>query len=132
MWRRLPDNRAWRSRTLPGPGYWCPRSPRAGCGRACSGSRCGPFRTRKELLEAAYTAAWAELQVNEEIVDPAEAGSGGEHRGTGPVARCRPPRSERELGREPLPEGLLEPRPRAPGDSEIGLIFAVEPPGTAL
>jgi hypothetical protein len=31
-----------------------------------------------------------------------------------------------------LPEGLLELRPGAPGDSEVRLIFAIEPPGTAL
>jgi hypothetical protein len=50
------------------------------------------------------------------------------------VARVRDAAAaiERELGRQPLPEGLLELRPGAPGDGEIRLVFAVEPPGTAL
>ena len=39
---------------------------------------------------------------------------------------------EEELGRQPLPEGLLELRPGAPGDGEIRIIFAIEPPGTVL
>jgi len=53
--------------------------------------------------------------------------------------RKRPPRRwpataeiEQELGRQPLPEGLLELRPGAPGDGEVRIIFAFEPAGTAL
>ena len=104
------------------------------------------FRTRKELLKATYTAARAELQVNEEIADSAAAGQDAaaqyaasqnatsQEASNEVLARLRDAaaRIERELGREPLPEGLLELRPGAPGDSEIRLIFAVEPPGTAL
>jgi DNA-binding XRE family transcriptional regulator len=43
-----------------------------------------------------------------------------------------------ELGRQPLPDGLLELRPAtpatptAPADGDIRLIFGIEPPGTAL
>jgi hypothetical protein len=36
---------------------------------------------------------------------------------------------ERELGQESWPEGLMELRP---GDTGIRILFAVEPPGTAL
>ncbi len=92
--------------------------------------RTGAFRTRKELLKATYTAARAELQVNEEMANPSAA----EHQATTEAAaRLRDVTAEigRELGRQPLPEGLLELRPGAP-DGEIRLIFAVEPPGTAL
>ncbi len=92
--------------------------------------RIGAFRTRKELLKATYTAARAELQVNEEMANPGAA----EHQATTEAAaRLRDVTAEieRELGRQALPEGLLELRPGAP-DGEIRLIFAAEPPGTAL
>jgi phage shock protein A len=93
--------------------------------------RTDEFRVRKELLKATYTAARAELQVIEEMADPDPAGR---QASTEAVARLRDATVaiERELGRQPLPEGLLELRPGAPGDGEIRLIFAVEPPGTAL
>jgi phage shock protein A/DNA-binding XRE family transcriptional regulator len=93
--------------------------------------RTDEFRVRKELLKATYTSARAELQVQEELADPDAA----DHQATADaVARLRDATAqiERELGRQPLPEGLLELRPGAPGDSQIRLIFAVEPPGTAL
>jgi phage shock protein A len=93
-------------------------------------ARTDAFRTRKELLKAAYTAARAELQVNEEVED---LGAVDREVTTKAVARLRDVTAqiERELGRQPLPEGLLELRPGAPG-GEIRLIFAAEPPGTAL
>ena len=93
--------------------------------------RTDEFRARKELLKGTYTAARAELQVIEEMADPDPAG---QQARTEAVARVRDAAAaiERELGRQPLPEGLLELRPGAPGDGEIRLIFAVEPPGTAL
>jgi hypothetical protein len=39
---------------------------------------------------------------------------------------------EPELDLEPPAEGLLELRPGAPATSGIRILFAVEPPGTAL
>jgi DNA-binding XRE family transcriptional regulator len=39
---------------------------------------------------------------------------------------------ERELGDSASAEGLMELRPGAPGESDIRILFAVEPPGTAL
>ena len=109
-------------------------------------ARTDAFRTRKELLKATYTAARAELQVNEEIAASAAAGQDAaaqyaasqdatsQQASTEALGRLRDAAAqiERELGREPLPEGLLELRPGAPGDSEVRLIFAIEPPGTAL
>jgi phage shock protein A len=94
-------------------------------------ARTDTFRTRKELLKATYTAARAELEVTEATPDADQADQGAT---TKAVARLRDATAqiERELGRQPLPEGLLELRPGAPGDGEIRLIFAVEPAGTAL
>ena len=120
--------------------------------------RTDAFRARKEVLKATYTAARAELQVNEELAGPGPADP---QAVAAAVARLRDATAEieRELGRQPLPPGLLELRPgthgepRAPGeprvtgepsapgepsatgtpgDGEIRFIFAVEPPGTAL
>jgi len=93
-------------------------------------ARIDAFRTRKELLTATYLAARAEVLVDEEV--PAAAGS--PEAASAAVTRLRDAAAEieRELGRRALPEGLLELRPGAPGDGEIRLIFAVEPPGTAL
>ena len=99
--------------------------------------RTNAFRARREVLKATYTAARAELQVNEELAGPGPA----DPQAAGvAAARLRDAAAEieRELGRQPLPPGLLELRPgtpgepSAPGDGEIRLIFAVEPPGTAL
>ena len=93
-------------------------------------ARIDAFRTRKELLKAKYTAARAELQVNEEVADPDAVGP---KAAAEAAARLRDATAEieQELDRQPLLEGLLELRPGAP-DGEIRLIFAVEPPGTAL
>jgi phage shock protein A len=87
--------------------------------------RTDEFRVRKELLKATYVTARAELQVAEEI--PAASDPAAADRLQDVTAEIR-----RELGRQPLPDGLLELRPAAPGDGEIHLIFGLEPPGTAL
>jgi phage shock protein A/DNA-binding XRE family transcriptional regulator len=97
-------------------------------------ARTDAFRTRKEVLKAKYTAARAEVQVHDGMPDP---GPAEDEAATKAVARLRDVTAEieRELGRQPLPEGLLELRPgvfRAPGDAGIRIIFALEPPGTAL
>jgi phage shock protein A len=103
--------------------------------------RTDEFRVRSELLKATYVAARAELQVAEEIPAASEPGAAAEAAG-----RLRDLTAEirQELGRQPLPDGLLELRPAAPatspapaasaasGDDEIRLIFGLEPPGTAL
>src|SRR5580692_4379819 len=96
--------------------------------------RTDEFRVRKELLKATYVTARAELQVAEEI--PAASDPAAADRLQDVTAEIR-----RELGRQPVPDGLLELRPAAPAipaapaapaDSEIRLIFGLEPPGTAL
>ena len=81
--------------------------------------RADTFRARKEVLRAALIAAQAE-QV---VLDPARAAARLDEI-TGMI--------EPDLDLEPPAEGLLELRPGAPADSGIRILFAVEPPGTAL
>jgi phage shock protein A len=91
--------------------------------------RTDEFRVRKELLKATYVTARAEIQVAEEISAASDPGAAAEAAG-----RLRDVTAEirQELGRQPLPDGLLELRPGAPGDGDIRLIVGLEPPGTAL
>ena len=89
------------------------------------------FRTRKEVLKAAYTAAEAgylieQAQgVGDDAVLPDDAAG---------AARLDELTSqiEQELGLEAPAEDLMELRPGAPDDTGIRILFAVEPPGTAL
>ena len=95
--------------------------------------RVDAFRTREEVLKAAYTAAQAEQLIelaqdaDEDAVrqdDPAGAAAARLDEITGQI--------EQELDLEAPAEGLMELRPGAPADSGIHILFAVEPPGTAL
>ena len=104
-------------------------------------ARTDAFRTRKETLKAAYTTARASLLVHEAIAAPGPAGDDSSNQQEDPgeaiteaAARLRDVTGEieRELGHEAWPEGLMELRPGAPGDSDIRILFAAEPPGTAL
>jgi hypothetical protein len=96
-------------------------------------------RTRKEVLKARYTAALAEQTAHEAYVAVGPA-DGGPREGPGVPGTEAAGRLgqvigeiERELGGEDSAEGLLELRPGAPGDGDdTRIIFAVEPPGTAL
>ena len=104
-------------------------------------ARTDAFRTRKESLKATYTAARACLLAHEAIAawvlaeddsrvqeeDPSKAITEAAAQLRGVTAEI-----ERELGHGAWPEGLLELRPGAPGDSGIRILFAVEPPGTGL
>ena len=109
--------------------------------------RTDEFRVRKEILKATYVTARAEVQVAEEVPAASDPGAAAEAAG-----RFRDATAEirQELGRQPLPDGLLELRPPAPGapaasaapsapaapaappGGDIRLIFALEPQGTAL
>ncbi len=103
--------------------------------------RTDEFRVRKELLKATYVTARAEVQVAEEIPAASDPGAAAEAAG-----RLRDVTAEirQELGRQPLPDGLLELRtgapaapaasaaPASPRDGDIRFIFGLEPPGTAL
>jgi phage shock protein A len=102
--------------------------------------RTDEFRVRKELLKATYVTARAEIQMAEEIPAASDPGAAAEA-----ADRLRDVTAEirQELGRQPLPDGLLELRsaapapaapaaPASPDDGDIRLIFGLEPPGTAL
>ncbi len=110
------------------------------------------FRAQKETLKAAYTAAEASQSVREAFaltetdadnVDALEADiSAGSVSGTSTTSEIL--REIRDLtppfpvspgpdagGVQP-PPGLMELRPGAPGDVRASLLFAVEPPDTAV
>jgi hypothetical protein len=95
------------------------------------------FRNRKEILKAAYHAEQATR-----AIDQALAGSGLGSGEPGPEPESPDAQdsdtiteiageAERELSAGPA-EGLLELRPGSPGKGKVRIIFAVEPPGTAL
>jgi hypothetical protein len=98
-------------------------------------------RTRKEALKASHAAARGNLKAREAmsalgLADDdsgrhpevsAEATSAAEARLAEVTAQM-----ERELGQEARPEGLMELWPGAPWHEDIRILFAAEPPGTAL
>jgi phage shock protein A/DNA-binding XRE family transcriptional regulator len=92
-------------------------------------ARIDAFRTRKEVLKARYTAARAELLIDELMTDrgPGQVGDEAATR-----LRDITGQIERELSRKPWPEGLMVLRPEAADAGQIRVIFALEPPGTAL
>jgi DNA-binding XRE family transcriptional regulator len=90
-------------------------------------ARIDAFRTRNEVLKARYTAARTELLIEELTAEPGPVGDEAATR-----LRDVTGQIERELRRKPWPEGLSELRPEVPDGGEIRVIFAVEPPGTAL
>ena len=110
-------------------------------------ARVEAFRVRKETLKATYTAAEASESVREAFAltgtdtDDPEAvkadvsasstpsGIRQEIRDLTPPIPVRP--GPDEGGIQPL-SGLMELRPGAPDDVRAALVFAVEPPGTAV
>jgi phage shock protein A len=104
-------------------------------------ARVGAFRTRKEILKATYAAAQATLRVHEAIAASGLAGDDADEQQAGTGETIKPAQAaladataqmEQELGQEGWPEGLMELRPGAPVHSGIRILFAVEPPATAL
>lgn len=99
-------------------------------------ARTEAFRTRKEVLKATYTVARADLLVDEAMSASGQSGDdpGQQHDSAAAAARLRDitEEIERELNLAPWPDGLMELRPGAPDDSQIRIVFAVEPAGTAL
>ncbi|HEX4253844.1 MAG TPA: hypothetical protein VH089_02080 [Streptosporangiaceae bacterium] len=88
------------------------------------------FRTRMQVLKALYSAAQAELFIEQAQAEDADhdavaAATARLDEITGQI--------EQEVGWAAPAEGLLELRPGAPGpDHDLRILFAVEPPGTAL
>jgi phage shock protein A len=104
-------------------------------------ARVGAFRTRKEVLKATYAAAQATLRVHEAIAASGLAGHDAGEQREDDGETINPAQAaladvtaqmERELGQEGWPEGLMELRPGAPVHSDIRILFAFEPPATAL
>jgi phage shock protein A len=104
-------------------------------------ARVDASRTRREVLKATYAAAQGALRVHEAIASSGLAGddAGEQQEDTGETVNPAQAaladvtaRMERELGTESWPEGLMELRPGAPVHSDIRILFAVEPPATAL
>ena len=98
-------------------------------------ARVHAFRIRKEVLKATYGAAQATLRVHEAIAASGlardDAGEAQEDTAQAALADVTA-QMERELGKEGWPAGLMELRPGAPVHSDIRILFAVEPPATAL
>ncbi|HEY2443240.1 MAG TPA: helix-turn-helix domain-containing protein, partial [Streptosporangiaceae bacterium] len=104
-------------------------------------TRADAFRARKEVLKATYTATVAERAVNEILATSGQAADGASAADSdaagGGTDRLREiiAEMEREVGPRPSRQGLMELRPGTPGapdGGDIRIIFAVEPPGTAL
>jgi DNA-binding XRE family transcriptional regulator len=101
-------------------------------------ARADAFRTRKEILKAVHTAARAEYLIEEAAgQDPGDDGIGPAElsaltAGASDRLRDVTAEIERELGHQAPAGDLLDLRPGAPRDSGIRILFAVEPPGTAL
>jgi hypothetical protein len=97
------------------------------------------FLTRKETLQATYAAARAEQGIRDAITamsadlgdEPPERPASSEAE---PAATLQEVAGQikRELGSWGSADYLMELRPGAPGESDIRLLFAVEPAGTAL
>jgi DNA-binding XRE family transcriptional regulator len=113
------------------------------------------FRTRKEVLKASYTADEASRAVREAFAGLGEDASDLDLPGPEPEHPAgfgsEPPAVSEILdaitdltgtpgdgswpkdpGGVPAPPGMMELRPGAPGGVEVGLLFVVEPPDTAV
>jgi hypothetical protein len=97
------------------------------------------FRTRKETLKASYSAAEAQREIREAVTAlgldvGADGGPGEGAQASDAEAAARLREVARQIERELgfAADGLIELRPAAPGDSEIRILFAVEPAETAL
>ena len=109
------------------------------------------FRTRKDTLRARHTAAGVELAIAEAAAaalgqatgDQGEPGEDLDASVTAAADRLRDITGEieAELHGSPLAEdlsdlrrsaGLMELRPGAPADSDVRILFGIEPAGTAL
>jgi len=99
------------------------------------------FRARREVLKARHAALRGSLRAREAMaaLDLADE-DGGQYLGAGAEAiRAEEAeladvtaQMEKEIGQETRPDGLMELWPGAPWHGDIQILFAVEPPGTAL
>jgi hypothetical protein len=108
-------------------------------------ARAEAWRVRKETLKAGYVAASGGLRAREAIAaldlatdsgdrqddDDSQVISGEAGKADARLAELTA-QMEQALGQQAGPAGLLELRPGAPGRGDTRIVFAVEPPGTAL
>ncbi len=90
------------------------------------------FRFRKEALKGAYIAAQVRQLLKQSQEDGDDAVQPDDPAGPAATLDEVTSQIEKELGPEAPAEGLLELRPGAAAGRDIRILFAVEPPGTAL
>src|SRR5215472_6761142 len=104
-------------------------------------ARVDAARTRKETLKASHAAVRGTIRARQAMaaLDLAEDDTDRQSDDSGETISAEEARladitaqMERELGQEARPEGLAELWPGAPWHEDIRILFAVEPPGTAL
>ena len=98
-------------------------------------------RTRREVLKARHAALRGSLRAREAMAALDLADEDGDQYPDAGAEAVRAAETEladvtaqmeRELGQETRPDGLMDLWPGAPWHSDIRILFAVEPPGTAL
>lgn len=98
-------------------------------------------RTRREVLKARHAALRGSLRAREAMAALDLADEDGDQYPDAGAETARAAETEladvtaqmeRELGQETRPDGLMDLWPGAPWHSDIRILFAVEPPGTAL
>jgi hypothetical protein len=90
------------------------------------------FRFRKEALKGAYIAAQVQQLLAQAQDDGDETVQPDDPAGATATLDEITSQIEQELGPEAPAQGLMELRPGATAGSDIRILFAVEPPGTAL
>jgi hypothetical protein len=90
------------------------------------------FRFRKEALKGAYIAAQVHQLMKQAEDGGDDVGLPDDPAGAAATLDEITGQIEKELGPETPAEGLMELRPGAAAGSDIRILFAVEPPGTAL
>jgi phage shock protein A len=92
------------------------------------------FRARKEVLKARYTSAHLGLLIQQGASGPDDTGDRDEPVSSEEAGLLHDAitEMERALDLATWPEGLMELHPAGPDDNRIRILFAVEPPGTAL
>jgi hypothetical protein len=104
-------------------------------------ARVDATRARKETLKASYVAVRGSIKARQAMaaLNLAEDDGDRQSEDSGQAISAEEARladitaqMERELGQDARPEGLTELWPGAPWHGDIRILFAVEPPGTAL
>jgi hypothetical protein len=105
-------------------------------------NRASAFRVQKEVLKASYTSAHLSPLIHESNTATGLTHDNGDRQQEGRdevisttegrLLRDVTAQMERELGHETWPQGLMELRPAGTDGTGIRILFAIEPPGTAL